>query len=193
MTRRYGLFLLVSILLLSAGCSVGWQKLRRKGNAEPSAAVTWKCPEKIELHYSGGTMTRSRGPKKLDAATSRRKEDEYRRSTSETLEKFGCVAAGVQGIQSGETLEIEIEEMQSLSASEWEYLTGLSLGLIPSLSTRTAELQFKFKQGARNEKFEVDEVRFNHLAVTPFFWLSFFLENDQSRYREALAKFVRGI
>lgn len=74
-------------------------------------------------------------------------------------------------------LEIKISEIPSGGACVQEYLTGLSLGLIPSWCTRPNLFRFDFTLNnshgfCRQKSYSISSISFSHLAVIPFALLS---------------------
>lgn len=70
-------------------------------------------------------------------------------------------------------LQIKISEFSSGGACAQEYLTGLSLGLIPSWCTRPEVFKFNFtlikNQGfCRQKTYSVSSTTFAHITVIPF-------------------------
>jgi hypothetical protein len=188
--RSFLLILIVLGFLFLQGCTVGWLVMRPE--KEMVTPVAWNCPVNVVIKYSGGNERRNGELQEYDIVKSKKKEDAFRRTTFELLKKYKCNAVEGSRITSGEQLEIDVEERQFIYAVDVEYLTGLSFGIIPSISTRPAELRFRFRQGGRDSTYVVDEKRFNHLIATPVFWLTFLLENEQGRFEEALEEFMKG-
>lgn len=86
---------------------------------------------------------------------------------------------------------IEIKEQPYASALGQEFLTGLSLGLIPSWGTRKSEYIFKFidNQHKISHKYSIDDTRFNHIILFPVFWLSF-SDNKIDVFEKTLINFI---
>lgn len=80
--------------------------------------------------------------------------------------------------------------MYQLSALPQEWLTGLSLGLIPSWGTRPAEVRFSFSQESRTAAYVVDHKTVNHLVLFPVFWITIFLTDEGKAFENALADFT---
>ena len=177
------------------GCTIGWLELRQESshmNSQPPSL--WECPEMIHVSYSGGTYTRTGGERKYDEVRANELREEYLQSTLSELGRVGCrpqcFEQCFESDWSRSTLEIEINEMQYLSATGGEYITGLSFGLIPSWDTREAELRFKMLQYDRVGIYVVDDKRFNHIIVFPIFWLSFLMPDEQQKFVNALQDYI---
>ncbi|WP_426115332.1 hypothetical protein [Pseudomonas sp. DSP3-2-2] len=92
-------------------------------------------------------------------------------------------------------LEIKISEFSSGGACTQEYLTGLSLGLIPSWCTRPELFKFNFtlinKQGfCRQKTYSIGSMTFSHITVIPF---AMFNTDNQplTIYQAALKDFLQ--
>jgi hypothetical protein len=92
-------------------------------------------------------------------------------------------------------LEIKISEFSMGGACAQEYLTGLSLGLIPSWCTRSNLLKFNFVLNkdngfCREKTYSIGSTSFSHLILIPF---SIFEADNQplSLYQAALKDFLQ--
>lgn len=92
-------------------------------------------------------------------------------------------------------VEIKISESSSGGACAQEYLTGLSLGLIPSWCTRPNLFKFDFILNnhhgfCRRKTYSISSVTFSHLTVIPFALLS--ADNQPlTIYQAALKDFLQ--
>ena len=168
------------------GCTVGWTDLR----AENNVLGGWACPASLKVDVVSGYGTNTFGPKGTKPEMVRELETQYRAVAQGVLLERKCVPSDSGA---GEVLQIKVEEMQELSALPQEWLTGLSLGLIPSWGTRRAEIRFTFTQGTRTAAYLVDDKRVNHLVLFPVFWLSFILANNEAEFEKALNDFTSGL
>ena len=178
--------LVVAITGLITSCTVGWTDLR----PERSAPKGWACPASLKVDVVSGYGTNTFGPKEAKPETVQALETQYRAVAEQVLLEQQCAAGGSPA---GDALQIKVEEMQQLSALPQEWLTGLSLGLIPSWGTRPAELRFTFTQGSRSAAYVVDDKRVNHLVLFPVFWLSFLLVDNEAEFERALNDFTTGL
>ena len=182
---------LVIFTVLLQGCSIARLDLRKEPTENGSRTFSsWKCPDNISVSYTGGTYTHTSGEKKYDKIKTDKIRNKYIQSTYYVLAEAGCKTPGEDKNSNDTALKIEIIEMQQLSATGGEYLTGLSFGLIPSWDTRYAELRFTMEEDKRTGVYVVDDKRFNHIIVFPVFWLSFFMQNEQQKYKDALQDFI---
>ncbi|KRP66705.1 hypothetical protein [Pseudomonas orientalis] len=92
-------------------------------------------------------------------------------------------------------LEIKISEFSSGGACGQDYLTGLSLGLIPSWCTRTNLFKFDFilnkgRRFCRQKTYSINSTSFSHLTMIPF---ALFNTDNQplTLYQAALKDFLR--
>ncbi|VVN65735.1 hypothetical protein PS858_04151 [Pseudomonas fluorescens] len=93
------------------------------------------------------------------------------------------------------TLEIKISEFSSGGACAQDYLTGLSLGLIPSWCTRPNLFKFNFilnkdRSVCRQKTYSISSTSFSHLTMIPF---ALFNANNQplTLYQAALKNFLQ--
>jgi len=114
-----------------------------------------------------------------------------RRLTERVLTEKGCTAKFVKNPHDA-NLKIEVVISPFLSALPQEWLSGLSLGLIPSWGTKEGEFRFSFEDAKSNETrtYYVDKPLFNHVIVVPVFWLGFFFPDPAELYGRALSDFV---
>ncbi|MFB3305036.1 hypothetical protein [Pseudomonas sp. AMR01] len=92
-------------------------------------------------------------------------------------------------------LEIKISEFSSGGACGQDYLTGLSLGLIPSWCTRKNLFKFDFilnkdQRFCRQKTYSINSTSFSHLTMIPF---ALFNTDNQplTLYQAALKDFLR--
>lgn len=91
-------------------------------------------------------------------------------------------------------LEIKISEFSSGGACGQDYLTGLSLGLIPSWCTRTNLFKFDFilnkdQRFCRQKTYSINSTSFLHLTMIPF--ALFNMDNQPlTLYQAALIDFL---
>ncbi|KRP66723.1 hypothetical protein [Pseudomonas orientalis] len=92
-------------------------------------------------------------------------------------------------------LEIKISEFSSGGACGQDYLTGLSLGLIPSWCTRTNLFKYDFilnkdQRFCRQKTYTINSTSFSHLTLIPF--ALFNTDNQPFKlYQAALKDFLR--
>ncbi|MGC5700719.1 hypothetical protein J4P02_11035 [Pseudomonas sp. NFXW11] len=93
------------------------------------------------------------------------------------------------------TLEIKISERSSGGACTQDYLTGLSLGLIPSWCTRSNIFKFDFmlnkdRSFCRQKTYSISSTSFSHLTMIPFALLN--ADNQiLTLYQAALKDFLQ--
>ena len=179
-------FIPLILAALLTGCTVAWHDLRM----ESKSSSGWQCPKTLGLTLNSGHTTHIFGTKEEKPTLVKEKELRYRHLAEQILQRRGC---GLKDSANGGALNIEIVELQQLSALPQEWLTGLSLGLIPSWGTRRAEIQFKFSQDQRVAVYSVDDKRINHLVLFPIFWISFLLPDSEKEFEKAFNDFATGL
>lgn len=99
------------------------------------------------------------------------------------------------GVATLPALEIKISEFSSGGACGQDYLTGLSLGLIPSWCTRTNLFKFDFilnkdQRFCRQKTYSINATSLSHLMMIPF---ALFNTDNQplTLYQAALKDFLR--
>lgn len=94
------------------------------------------------------------------------------------------------------TLKIQLSEFSSGGACSQDYLTGLSLGLIPSWCTRPNLFKFNFTLNkdhrfCRKKTYSISSTSYSHLTMIPF---ALFNTDNQplALYQAALKDFLQG-
>ena len=188
---RKHLLILISLTFLE-GCTVGKFDLREKEYQIPNNSnVQWTCPSRFTLSMERKVHTNTFGKKKSKPELISKTKREFEIITENKLNELNCLANDKINSKIDTVLEINILENKSLSALPQEWLTGLSFGVIPSWGTRPEQWIFEFKQGDYIRSYVVDDSRFNHIVAFPFFWLSFFTMDIESKYKEALTEFTQ--
>ena len=113
----------------------------------------------------------------------------YEGVTKEVLLDLGCVSSKAKILNEND-LNIYIIYSGSGGASGAEILTGLSLGLIPSWTTREKMYTYEFTRGASKQIYTIDQVSYNHLLLLPVFWVNFLTDSETDRFRAALRNFI---
>ena len=109
-------------------------------------------------------------------------------ATERVLKERGCTFRRLEQ-KIDATLKIHVQRSRYTGALPQEWLTGLSLGLIPSWGTRESEYSYSFmlEPGARGHRYTVDTFSISHLLLLPF---GFFSPDDSAVYRDALRNFL---
>ena len=190
MTRtRCGLTSLVTLVMLQS-CSISYLELRNELDSANNSNADY-CEVSFSLSYNSADYTNTYG------VVERREKylsdvEKYRVSkTLEFLRNMGCDSVYVDK-NKGATLNIAILEQRQFSALPQEWLTGLSLGLIPSWGTREAQYIYDFKNTVtgKSKTYYVDEKSFAHILLLPVFWITFFTLDEGEKYEDALKDFI---
>jgi hypothetical protein len=175
---------MITALVLN-GCTVAWYELKP---VAMTGSMQKQCPKAVDVVLNSVFTTNTFGQEEREQQQLTEMRERYMQTATRVLAAHDCRAeAGGDG-----TLRIQVEEEQQLSALPQEWLTGLSVGLIPSWGTRPSELRFTFSYKDRLWVYVVDEKRINHIVMFPVFWLSFVLIDEQREFRDALEDFLSG-
>lgn len=127
----------------------------------------------------------------LEGELNQKALDKYIEATEKAFQEMGCKAEQAER-NGASNFNIELVVSPLISALPQEWLTGLSLGILPSWGTRHGEYIFRFtnKNSNRNATYYLDRFAFNHLIVFPVFWLSFMGQDEIDFYKKTLIEFV---
>jgi hypothetical protein len=192
MRRLLGHALVVGLVALALqSCSI-WRfdlrnKLENVGPGRPSCEIRYSIT--VASAYNPQTVD----GREFQERMLRKARDKYVADTGDVLRGKGCGTAYVEHNDEA-TLEIRIEDRSRLKSLPQEWLTILSFGLIPSWTTRKSEYVYSFtdKASGTTHRYTVDTKGYNHLILTPlyFIWV-FTLDKDQRNvYKDALTNFL---
>ena len=179
----------ISALLLSSCVQLD---LRNKlGSA--SRAPSSPCDVRYSLEIASGWRTNTYGARKSEDKTLQKLKSRYVEFTKEALTRNGCAAVYVETGAEG-NFKVGVDRMFSLSMSPQGWLTGLSLGLIPSWETRPRQIAYSFEdtRTGKSHTYYVDKTTYAHLVLLPF---AIFADEEALElkvYEEALADFIGG-
>jgi hypothetical protein len=183
-------FIIIIYTILLSGCTVATYNLQSK--LENPITLNNKCNIVFGVTLESSRQTNSLGVKhdaqeKIETLT-----EDYINSTSAALTELGCKSS-FSSVETDIDLNIKIERKLQLSALPQEYLTGLSLGLIPSSGTKYGQFvySFQFSETDKNFIYKVNQTNYNHLFLAPIFWVSFITANEQNTYQEAIINFIK--
>jgi hypothetical protein len=160
------LIILFALLILPA-CTVVHYDYR----AEPSGAIRLKL-----------------GPAKVHISGTNIEPDKFRSATAEVLAKKGINASFVEDKKNSDIqVQITREHFYTL---EQEYLTGLSLGIIPSWGTRVNKFIYRIATSSEQVSVHVDETTYNHILLMPICLLQLPFMTDTSIYKYALSQYI---
>jgi len=182
----------ISALLLQA-CSVSYLQLRNELKENPSSGYGQPCNVKYSIFIEGYRKRADAGNAAwmyLDSFHEDRLQ-EYIKTTEEIIRGKRCIANYV-GSEEDADLKIRIVNSGYRGAAPQDWLTGLSLGLIPSWKTEEDVYKYSFVSVStkRGHSYSVDRKTFAHLVLFPIFWITFITSDDIADYKKALANFL---
>lgn len=183
----------VLILLVTLqACTIARFRLRNDAQGENQSVNTLTPPcslrYTIDVQYE---MRLTHTQPDLGGQAPQTITDRYVAATEDVFKGMSCVFEQVD--KNGQpSLHIQVLVSPMLSALPQEWLTGLSLGLIPSWGTRYGEFVYKFVNKNTDESVTryVDLKSFNHLTLFPVFWMSFVGQDEIALYKKALIDFI---
>lgn len=182
-------FLFLSILLLQA-CTIAVNNIR---DPLPKTTQTHKstCNINYSLVIDSAVFTNTFGKENAEGARIQKIKNNYIVATNEALQSIECHTDYTDNPASS-NLVIGIKRQTDVSALPQEWLTGLSLGLIPSWGTRPAQYIYTFtnKTDGKSHSYIVDLKTYNHIILFPVFWISFFTADEYRTYKKALINFI---
>jgi hypothetical protein len=160
------LAILIMLPLLSACTAV-----RYNYRAEPDKAIT--CPI---------------GPARIHLTVLNVKPDEFRKATSSVFNEKGITPSFVENQQDAD-IQIQITR-DSFYTLPQEYLTGLSLGIIPSWGTRKGKFEYRIVTSTAKIFINIDETTYNHILLMPVCLVELPFVFDTDIYKKALNKYI---
>ena len=158
--------IILAALMIMGGCTVATHDLRDELEANSMPA---DCNLTFSLQLNSSTHTNSLGesPHKKEALA--KLEKKYISSTAEALENIGCKSKHASQNDKA-NLSINVSRQLYLSALPQEYLTGLSLGLIPSWGTRPDQYIYTFTNlnNGKTHSYHVDQNSYLYLHINNF-------------------------
>lgn len=179
----------IGTLFMLYGCTVANYQLRNE-LLESREQSTCDITFTLELESSAYTNTFGANPHEVEALNALKSS--YIDSTKEAMRDLGCNSIYTDDAASA-NFTIKVKRQIQLSALPQEWLTGLSLGLIPSWGTRYDQFIYTFenKESKKSFSYEVDQNSYNHLVLFPVFWVTFFTLDEQKIYKSAITNFVK--
>jgi len=182
-----GFIVLISFLLIQ-GCTVGYYTTEDMLSVSETDHNTCEVIYHIEV-----------SPKEPERISGERLESWkqeklslYEAATKEVLESNNCTYKKAQ-TKSNANLNINVMVSINHEALAAEYLTGLSLGIIPSWGTRQDFYSYDFSHLNNQHSYSIDDVRFNHLIAFPVFWISFLTMDESNIYEDCLDNYVKSL
>lgn len=189
MTRIIQKLAIICALFVLYGCTVANYQLRDELQ-ESTERSTCDIAFTLELESAAYTNTFGANPHEVEALNPLKSS--YIDSTKEAMSELGCNSIHTEDAASA-NFTINVKRQIQLSALPQEWLTGLSLGLIPSWGTRYDQFVYTFENKVSKKSFsyEVDQNSYNHLVLFPVFWVTFFTADEQKIYKSAITNFVK--
>jgi len=187
--RKLNLLAIVLLMLIHQGCTITYYELRNeiapKTSSEKMKSCDFNYSFKMDDYRKFRTIGNQPNPRAAEDL------DKYIKATQAVFTQKGCKANKVEDKDKAE-FKIDVLRAPQLSALPQEWLTGLTIGVIPSWGTRYGEYEYTFDNALLKEKhkFFVDRPAFNHIIVFPVFWLSFLWPDEIELYKKALANFL---
>lgn len=180
-------FIIFSLFLSS--CSIITYDIR---NELPEVENGESCKIAFTLDLQSGHSTNSFGNQAHENEVLKELEENYIKTTLNTLNSLGCSSKQAKNI-SESNFTINVSRQLQLSALPQEWLTGLSLGLIPSWGTKYSQYVFTFTHegSGKTHSYQIDQNNYNHLILFPVFWVTFFTTDEQRAYTNALTNFIK--
>lgn len=165
------IFIFVSIFTLQS-CNVSYYQIRNelKDNLSTESINVCNVNFSVDVHTGIPEYTKEQLRKDQGAYIKATKEVFYEKGKQAWNEK-GCLANYVEN-ESNSNFKISIfEQRAGMLPQEW--LTLLSVGLIPSWGTHPEIRSYTFEntQNKKRNEYVVDIVFFNHLILVPIFIL----------------------
>jgi len=187
--RKLNLLALVCLIVMLQGCTITYYELRDEITPKVASGKGVGCDFNYSLTMDDYRRFRTIGNQPNPRAAE--DLDKYIKATQAVFTQKGCKAIKIEEKDKAE-FKIDVLRAPQLSALPQEWLTGLTVGAIPSWGTRYGEYEYTFENKLlkKNHKFLVDRPAFNHIIVFPIFWLSFLWPDEIELYKKALTNFL---
>jgi hypothetical protein len=186
-------FLLISALtFFLSSCTLHRYQIRNELGGSSRFASGNESDIKYSLSINSATERNTGGIHRLGGSKLRSLVEEYKNYTEKALTKGNYTGTYTETSAEAD-LVIKVERFFHKRPFPQEWLTGLSLGIIPSWVTLPKKFVYiiENKRTNRRKLYRVDEEIFNHIIVLPLFWINFFTWNDSRVYKRALEDFIR--
>lgn len=187
--RKLNLLILICLAAMLQGCTITYYELRDEITPKVDSSKGGGCDFNYTFAMDDYRRFRTIG----NQTNPRAAEDlqKYMKATEKVFTQRGCKANKIEDQDKAE-FKIDVIRAPQLSALPQEWLTGLTVGVIPSWGTRYGEYRYTFTNVAlkKDKSYYVDRPAFNHIILFPFFWLSFLGPNEIDLYERALTNFL---
>lgn len=186
---RAGIAVILFALLLPS-CTIAWYEIRNELPANRVMEQAGSCYLTYSLVVKEGCCTSAHGIRQPDDRL-RRISGEYARATERILNDRGCVAKRVE-LDDDTDLKVQVDLLLDLKTLPQDWLTYLSLGVVPSWGTRPDQYVFTFEDKNANVRnsYPVDLKSASHLLLFPLSWTALITVDEVKAYEEALAGFL---
>lgn len=180
----------IAVLLLLPSCTIAWYEIRNELPVDRVTEQAGSCYLMYSLVVKEGCCTSAYGIRQPDDRL-RRISGEYAGATERILNDRGCVAQRVE-LDDDTDLKVQVDMLLDLKTLPQDWLTYLSLGLIPSWGTRPEQYLFTFEDRNADVRncYAVDLRSASHLFLFPFSWTALFTVDEVNAYEKALANFL---
>lgn len=187
--RKLNLLTLVCLTVMLQGCTITYYELRNEITPKVDSSKGGGCDFNYALTMDDYRRFRTIGNQPNPRAAE--DLDKYIKATQAVFAQKGCKATKIEEKDKAE-FKIDVLRAPQLSALPQEWLTGLTVGAIPSWGTRYGEFEYTFENTLlkKHHKFFVDRPAFNHIIIFPVFWLSFLWPDEIELYKRALTNFL---
>jgi len=155
------------VILLIPSCST--YQVRNLSNQSITPKHGTKCYNKYSISVTDSRYTNTFGTIQSNKEILGKLKNAYIESTNRVLNRNGCISTYTED-NSEAKLKICVAKTLYISALPQEWLTGLSLGLIPSWSTRPDQYTYTFEDAETKTKqsYAVDVTTYAHLFLIPW-------------------------
>ncbi len=185
---RDRVLIILSALVLQ-GCTIAYYDLKNELDRAPTSKAI--CDVKYSINVTTNHYANFLGFREDKEVRLQAERDKYVADTRDVLNNKGCKATNVEK-EDEATLEVRIVRVVDYHARPQQWLTGLSLGLIPSWATMKSEYTYFFKEKStgKSHTYTVDLKTYNHLILFPVYWINLFTLDENRVYKNALTNFL---
>lgn len=190
MHRYFNWSLIAIVSLALQSCTIEHFQISNKLRATTAARTNALCNVRYFISVNANPRQNTRKPQ-YNADRLKKDTENYIRATETTFAGHGCM---VHRVEKSEEANFKIDIMQSplWSALPQEFLTGLSVGAIPSWGTREGEYWFGFSniELMKQHTYIIRRKSYNHIILFPVVWINFITQDKVDVYAESLANFL---
>lgn len=114
----------------------------------------------------------------------------YSERAEKIMESLHCKSVRLtEPMQNG--LLINVQYGGHGGASPEDFITGLTLGIIPSRTTRNNMYIYSISDGANSKDYSLDQVSYSHFVLFPFIWVNILADSEYDHFGYVLADFIK--